>query len=64
MTPRRPTLSLAAYGLPAFGLEATVFMSSLYLVKFATGSLAIAPVVVGLILGIGRLWDAVSDPLA
>ncbi len=63
MTPRRPTLSLAAYGLPAFGLEATVFMSSLYLVKFATGSLAIAPVVVGLILGIGRLWDAVSDPL-
>lgn len=35
----------------------------LYVMKFSTDVLLIAPGVMGLIFGLSRLWDAVSDPL-
>lgn len=36
----------------------------LYLMKFATDVLLIAPAAMGTIFGLSRIWDAVSDPLA
>jgi GPH family glycoside/pentoside/hexuronide:cation symporter len=38
-------------------------MLSLYVMKFATDVLLIAPAVMGLIFSVSRIWDAVSDPL-
>jgi len=35
----------------------------LYIMKFSTDVLLIAPAVMGTIFGISRVWDAVSDPL-
>ena len=36
---------------------------SLYVMKFSTDVLLIAPVVMGLIFSVSRIWDAISDPL-
>ena len=36
----------------------------LYLMKFATDVLLIAPATMGTIFGLSRIWDAVSDPVA
>ena len=36
---------------------------SLYVMKFATDILLIAPAVMGAIYSLSRIWDAVSDPL-
>ena len=36
---------------------------SLYVMKFSTDVLLIAPAVMGLIFSISRIWDAISDPL-
>lgn len=37
---------------------------SLYVMKFSTDVLLIAPAVMGAIFSLSRIWDAVSDPLA
>ncbi|CAG0974442.1 putative symporter YjmB [Myxococcaceae bacterium] len=39
------------------------FLVNLYLLKFSTDVLLIAPGVMGLLFGASRIWDAVSDPL-
>ena len=39
-------------------------LMSLYVMKFSTDVLLIAPAVMGIIFGISRIWDAVSDPIA
>ncbi|MFN3238379.1 MAG: MFS transporter, partial [Pseudomonadales bacterium] len=36
---------------------------SLYIMKFSTDVLLIAPAVMGTIFGVSRVWDAISDPL-
>lgn len=36
---------------------------SLYMMKFATDILLIAPAVMGVIYSLSRIWDAISDPL-
>ena len=40
------------------------FIVALYLMKFATDELLISPAAMGVIFGISRIWDAVTDPLA
>jgi len=40
------------------------FLVSMYLMKFSTDVLLIAPGVMGVIFGVSRIWDGVSDPLA
>lgn len=40
------------------------FLVTLYLMKFATDVLLITPAIMGLIFGISRIWDAVTDPFA
>ena len=52
------------YSLPAASLQFMTFLPSLYLLKFSTDVLALSPAAIGLALGIARLWDAFSDPLA
>jgi len=52
-----------AYGLPSVAIGFTYMLNQLYLMKFTTDVLLIAPAVMGLILAVSRVWDAVFDPL-
>lgn len=56
--------AILAYGAPALGAGYMYLLLGLYLMKFATDVLLIAPAIMGAIAGISRIWDAVSDPLA
>ncbi len=61
---RLPMAHIGAYSLPVVWLGSLGLVQSLYLMKFATDVLLIAPAVMGMIYGLGRIWDAISDPLA
>ncbi|MCP4906152.1 MAG: hypothetical protein GY910_14340 [bacterium] len=54
---------IVSFSIASIGVTAMVFLNALYLFKYATDVLLIAPGVMGLIYGAGRIWDAVSDPL-
>ena len=53
-----------AYGAPAVGAGYMYLLLALYVMKFCTDILLIAPAVMGLIFSISRFWDALSDPVA
>jgi GPH family glycoside/pentoside/hexuronide:cation symporter len=55
--------TIIAYGAPATGAGYMYLLLSLYMMKFATDVLLIAPAVMGVIYSLSRIWDAVSDPL-
>ena len=55
--------TVVAYGAPAAGAGYMYLLLSLYVMKFATDILLIAPAVMGAIYSLSRIWDAVSDPL-
>lgn len=55
--------TITAYGAPAVGAGYMYLLLSLYVMKFATDVLLIAPAVMGMIYSASRIWDAVSDPL-
>ncbi len=59
-----PLRTVLVYGLPAIGLSLPNMLLGLYFFKFATDVLYVAPGVLGLVVGLSRLWDAVSDPVA
>lgn len=61
---RLPFATLLAYAVPTSGIGFMFFMALLYLMIFSTDVLLIAPAVVSLILGVSRILDAVTDPLA
>jgi GPH family glycoside/pentoside/hexuronide:cation symporter len=52
-----------AYGAPGVGAGYMFLLLSLYVMKFSTDVLVIAPAVMGVIFSVSRVWDAVSDPL-
>jgi Na+/melibiose symporter-like transporter len=54
---------IGAYGTPAVGVGYMYLLINLYIMKFSTDVLLIAPAVMGTIFGVSRVWDAVSDPL-
>ncbi len=56
--------TLIDYSLPTVGIGFMFLLVNMYLMKFATDVLLIAPAAMGLIFGFSRLWDAVTDPLA
>ena len=58
-----PNSVIACFALPVTASGYMFCLVSLYAMKFATDVLLIAPAVMGLLFGISRLWDAVSDPL-
>ncbi len=51
------------FGVPGLGAGYMYLMMSLYVMKFATDVLLIAPAIMGLIFSASRIWDAVSDPI-
>ena len=55
---------MVTYSIPSLGLGAMGLVFSIYLMKFATDVLLIAPAVMGGLLAASRLWDAFSDPMA
>lgn len=60
---RVPVSTLVAYAAPAVSSSFIFTAISLYLLKYSTDVLLIAPATVGLIFGVARFWDAVTDPL-
>jgi GPH family glycoside/pentoside/hexuronide:cation symporter len=56
--------TLAVYGVPALGVAAPAFFVQFYFLSFATDTLLLAPATVGALLAAGRIWDAITDPLA
>jgi GPH family glycoside/pentoside/hexuronide:cation symporter len=54
---------LLAYAVPATGVAFHLFFIQFYFLKFATDVLLAAPAVIGVLMGLSRVWDAVSDPL-
>ena len=62
---RKVTLGTTiAYGMPGLGAGYMYLLMSLYVMKFSTDVLLIAPAVMGVIFSISRIWDAGSDPIA
>ena len=56
--------TMFTYSLPTIGCGYMFLLIGLYLMKFATDVLLIAPAVMGTIFGLSRIWDAISDPIA
>ncbi|MCZ6783458.1 MAG: MFS transporter [Proteobacteria bacterium] len=61
---RIPTGAIAVYALPSVSMGFMSSLISFYLLKFSTDVLLLAPAVMGLLFGISKVWDAISDPLA
>ncbi len=55
---------LFAYALPMTAFMGVTMPLSIYLMKFSVDVLLISPAAMGLIVGMSRLWDAVTDPAA
>jgi len=68
MAPREADrLSLAviwSYSLPAVAFGPIAILFSMYLMKFSTDVLMIAPATMGTLFAASRLWDGISDPMA
>ena len=58
-----PRATWWAWALPSAGKEAMYWLVAIYLLKYSTDELGIGPAVVGGLFALGRVWDAVSDPL-
>ncbi len=56
--------TIVVYSVPHLGVGATFFVIGMYFMKYATDVLLIAPATIGLLFGISRIWDALSDPVA
>jgi GPH family glycoside/pentoside/hexuronide:cation symporter len=54
---------LTAYAAPALSSSFLFTAVSLYLLKYSTDVLLMAPATMGLLFGLSRFWDAVTDPL-
>jgi GPH family glycoside/pentoside/hexuronide:cation symporter len=52
-----------SFGAPGLGAGYMYLMLALYVMKFATDVLLIAPAIMGLIFSASRIWDAISDPI-
>lgn len=52
-----------SFGAPGLGAGYMYLMLSLYVMKFATDVLLIAPAIMGIIFSASRIWDAISDPI-
>jgi len=61
--PAVPRSVLVAYAAPAVATSFVFTAVSLYLLKFSTDVLLIAPATVGLLFAVGRFWDAFTDPV-
>jgi Na+/melibiose symporter-like transporter len=55
---------IGAYCAPVLWAGCAGMLTSIYLMKFSTDVLLVGPAAMGVIYGAGRIWDAISDPLA
>ena len=53
---------IAAYSTPAVSVTFSTTLTFAYIAKYATDVLLIAPVTMGLIFGVSRIWDGFTDP--
>jgi len=58
-----PWSTIFAYGAPGVGAGYMFLLLSLYVMKFSTDVLLIAPAAMGVIFSLSRVWDAVADPI-
>lgn len=56
--------TLIAYSSPMVAVNFSLVLFMSYVNKYAVDVLLIPPLAMGLIFGAGRLWDAVTDPMA
>ena len=54
---------ILSYSLPAFGAAMVLISVSVYLPKFYTDDLLVSPALLSWVFLLGRLWDAVTDPI-
>jgi GPH family glycoside/pentoside/hexuronide:cation symporter len=54
---------LISFSAPGIGVGFIWGLVSLYFLKFSTDVLLIAPATIGVMLGLSRIWDGVTDPL-
>ena len=54
---------LVAYATPSLAGALLFTAIGMYLLKYSTDVLLISPAVIGLVFGLSRMWDAVTDPL-
>ncbi len=59
----QPLSLLALYSAPLVGVNFALVLFISYITKFSTDVLLIAPLAIGVIFGLGRLWDAITDPI-
>ncbi len=62
-TDRLTLVSVVAYGPPIVGASTLLFFVTFFVMNFGTDYLGFAPAVVGTVFGIGRIWDALADPI-
>ncbi len=55
--------TLLLYASPIIGISAQLFFIQFFFLKFATDVLLLAPATIGVVFALGRVWDAVSDPI-
>ena len=58
-----PRATIVAYCAPMVGMGVMFMPFSIWLMKFSTDVLLIAPALFGALFMIGRIWDGISDPL-
>jgi GPH family glycoside/pentoside/hexuronide:cation symporter len=61
---RIPTSNILIYSSPVLGVFMAGMLVNFYLLKFSTDVLLIGPAVIGSLLLVARVWDAVTDPAA
>ena len=61
---RVPWSTIGVYSAPTVGVGFLFLLVNLYIMPFGTETLGMSAATLGTIIGISRLWDAVSDPLA
>ena len=61
---RIPTSNILIYSSSVLGVFMASMLVNFYLLKFSTDVLLIGPAVIGFLLLIARVWDAVTDPAA
>ncbi len=61
-----PSVSWATIGLysaPTLGVGFMFLLVNLYIMPFGTETLGLSAATIGTIIGVSRIWDAISDPL-
>jgi GPH family glycoside/pentoside/hexuronide:cation symporter len=61
---RLPLRVVIDYSVPTMGIGYMFLLVNIYLMKFATDELLVSPSTIGMIFGVSRIWDAITDPLA